>query len=433
MVYEENEHVELKLQVTPDLPKEIIAFANTHGGTILIGVENNGNIAGVEDVDKTILQINNLIKDCIKPDVTMFVRYDIIEENGKRIVLVIVQRGTNKPYYLASKGLKPSGVYVRNGTACDPSTDTAIRRMIKETDGDSFEEMRSMEQNLTFSSAQEEFVRCNVDFGPQQMKTLGIINIDGMYTNVGLLLSDQCPHTVKTATFQGLDQTEFKDRREFTGSLFRQMEDVYSYIDLYNRTHSSFEKLRRIDTRDYPESALREALLNSLVHRDYSYSASTLISVYDDRIEFVSIGGLATGVSVNDIMLGLSVCRNQKLAGVFYRLHLVEAYGTGMPKIFKAYQGTGKTPKLEVADNAFKLILPNINYSLATIPLEKNTNDNYDAILHHVKETGFITRKQTESLLNTSQPTAARVLKRMVESGLLYQEGQGKNTVYKLK
>lgn len=305
--------------------------------------------------------------------------------------------------------------------------------MIKETDGDSFEEMRSMEQNLTFSSAQEEFVRCNVDFGPQQMKTLGIINIDGMYTNVGLLLSDQCPHTVKTATFQGLDQTEFKDRREFTGSLFRQMEDVYSYIDLYNRTHSSFEKLRRIDTRDYPESALREALLNSLVHRDYSYSASTLISVYDDRIEFVSIGGLATGVSVNDIMLGLSVCRNQKLAGVFYRLHLVEAYGTGMPKIFKAYQGTGKTPKLEVADNAFKLILPNINYSLATIPLEKNTNDNYDAILHHVKETGFITRKQTESLLNTSQPTAARVLKRMVESGLLYQEGQGKNTVYKLK
>lgn len=432
MIYEENEHTELKESVTQDLPKGIVAFANTHGGTIYIGVDNGGNIIGVEDTDKTILQIGNLVRDCIKPDVTMFVHYDTIEESGKRIVSVIVQRGTDKPYYLASKGMKPSGVYVRNGTASDPSTDTAIRKMIKETDGDSFEEIRSWEQNLTFNFAQTEFKRCKVDFGVQQMKTLGILNVDDIYTNVGLLLSDQCPHSIKTATFQGTDQSEFKDRREFAGSLFQQMEDVYSYIDLRNRTHSTFDKLRRIDTRDYPETALREALLNSLVHRDYSYSASTLISVYDDRIEFVSIGGLVTGVSAKDIMLGLSVCRNPKLAGVFYRLHLVEAYGTGMPKIFKAYQGTNKTPKIEISDNAFKIILPNINYYSESIA-EKQSTHNYDTILQYAKEHGVITRKQAESLLGVSQATSARILKNMVENGLLQQEGSGRNTVYKLK
>lgn len=432
MIYEENEHTELKQCITQELPKEIIAFANSHGGTIYIGIDDGGNVLGVEDPDKTILQIGNLVRDCIKPDVTMFVHYDTIIEADKRIVSVTVQRGTDKPYYLASKGLKPSGVYVRNGTASDPSTDTAIRKMIKETDGDSFEAMRSLEQNLTFNSAQAEFKRCKVDFGVQQMKTLGILNVDDIYTNVGLLLSDQCPHSIKTATFQGTDQSEFKDRREFGGSLFQQMEDVYSYIDLRNRTHSTFDKLRRIDTRDYPEIALRESLLNTLVHRDYSYSASALISVYEDRIEFVSIGGLVTGVSANDIMLGLSVCRNPKLAGVFYRLHLVEAYGTGMPKIFKAYNGTNKTPKIEVSDNAFKLTLPNINYYSEPLTENRSTH-NCDIILQYAKEHGAVTRKQAESLLGVSQATSARILKHMVDNGLLQQEGSGKNTVYKIK
>lgn len=124
------------------------------------------------------------------------------------------------------------------------------------------------------------------------MKTLGIINQDGIYTNLALLLSDQCVHTIKTAVFEGKNQNIFKDRKEFTGSLFAQMEAVYDYIDFRNQTHSTFEKLYRIDNRDYPEVAVREALLNCLVHRDYGYSSSILISMYEDRLEFTSIGGI---------------------------------------------------------------------------------------------------------------------------------------------
>lgn len=139
------------------------------------------------------------------------------------------------------------------------------------------------------------------------------------------------------------------------------MNEVYDFIDLHNQTHATIEKLLRIDVRDYPEIAIREALLNLLVHRDYSYSASSLISIYTDRIEFVSIGGLMSGIELEDVMLGISVCRNQNLANIFYRLHLIEAYGTGISKIMNAYQGTDKTPILEATKNAFKIILPNIN------------------------------------------------------------------------
>ena len=209
--------------------------------------------------------------------------------------------------------------------------------MIKETDGDYFEEMRSLEQDLTFKAAEQEFSARNILFGEAQMKTLGIMTHDGVYTNLGLLLSDQCVHTIKAAVFQGTTQNEFRDRKEFSGSLFRQMEEVYDYIDFRNQTHSSFQKLRRIDQRDYPETAVREALLNLLVHREYSFRTSTFISLYADRMELTSIGGLISGVTLKDIMMGISVCRNVKLANVFYRLELIEAHGTGILKIMTMF------------------------------------------------------------------------------------------------
>ena len=100
-------------------------------------------------------------------------------------------------------------------------------------------------------------------------------------------------------------------------------------------------------------------MLNALVHRDYAFSSSTIISIFDDRIEFVSIGGLPKGVSLDDIMLGISVPRNEKLAKIFYRLHLIEAYGTGIPKIMRSYADCKRKPELQATDNAFKITLPN--------------------------------------------------------------------------
>ena len=193
--------------------------------------------------------------------------------------------------------------------------------------GDCFESMRSLNQALSFEATEKEFQLRNVEFGAQQMRSLKLIDRDGLYTNLALLLSDQCTHTIKVAVFQGTDQVIFTDRREFGGSLMRQMNEVYDFIDFRNRTRATIEKLTRIDTRDYPEIAVREALLNLLVHRDYAYSASALISMYEDRIEFVSIGGLVPGIELEDVMAGISVCRNQELANDFYRLHVEQLLG----------------------------------------------------------------------------------------------------------
>jgi len=347
---------------------------------------------------------------------------------------VNVQKGTDRPYYLKNKGLKPTGVYVRNGTSTDPATDTAIRRMIKETDGESFENLRSLEQNLTFQIAKAQFAKRNIAFDNSKMQSLGMLSIDGMYSNVALLLSDQCNHTIKAATFEGTDKTTFKDRREFSGSLFLQLEEMYAYLNLRNQKKATFKGLYRTDILDYPEEALREVLLNSLVHRDYSFSASTLVSVYDDRIEFVSVGGLPIGISLEDIMLGLSICRNPKLAAIFYRLELIEAYGTGIPKIMKSYVGSGLEPKIEVTHNAFKITLPNRNafgkVNAVTSDIPKMGED---LILDFIEKTGYIVRNDVDKLLDVSQSTSSRILKQMINDDLIYQEGKGKQAKYRKK
>lgn len=432
MRFIESEVVELKSNVVADICKEIIAFANTKGGTLYIGVADDGRVLGVENADRVTLQLNHMIRDSIKPDVTMFVHYETQTVDGKQILSVTVQKGTGRPYYLGSKGLKPSGVYVRNGTSADPATDTAIRMMIKETDGDSFESRRSLEQNLTFDAAKAQFARQKVPFDFAKMQTLGLVSQDGIYSNVALLLSDQCPSTIKAATFAGTEKEVFQDRREFSGSLFRQMDDLYAYLDLRNQTKATFQGLYRTDTKDYPEEALRETLMNSLVHRDYSFHASTLVSVYEDRIEVVSVGGLPSGIGLEDILLGLSVCRNPQLAAVFYRLALIEAYGTGMPKIMKAYAGTGLTPRIEVTPHAFKVTLPNCN-AAAKEPAADLPQTNEEKILDVLAQAGAITRSEVDTLLNVSQSTANRILKRMVREGLLVQEGRGRMTRYQKK
>ena len=428
MVLTENAITEYKREYTSDINKSIVAFANTNGGTLYIGVSNDGNVYGLEDIDETMLQVSNTIRDSIKPDATLFVDYQQESINGKSVIKIIVQKGTSCPYYLASKGIRPEGVYVRQGASTVPATETAILHMIKETDGEKFEEVRSLNQELSFAETAKEFKAQKISFGVSQQKTLNLMNADGIYTNLGLLLSDQCVHSVKLAVFEGTAKTVFKDRREFAGSLLKQLNDIYEFIDRYNRNRSEINGLRRIDKRDYPAEAIREALLNALVHRDYSFSDSTLISIFDDRIEFVTIGGLVRGITFSDMMLGVSVARNRNLANVFYRLTLIEAYGVGMPKITRSYEDYAAKPQIEVTDNAFKITLPNTNEVSEKAFLSENERN----VLVLFKEKDSIIRKDVEAALSISQPMAVRVLKGLLEKREIRAVGSGKNTRYVL-
>ncbi|WP_312159812.1 RNA-binding domain-containing protein [Oscillibacter sp.] len=421
----ESETVELKEIYTSDLKKEIVAFANTNGGTIYIGVQDSGEIIGVDNADFVMQQISNSLRDSIRPDISIFTNIELLQEEKKFFIKLTVSQGTKKPYYLSDKGLKPTGVYVRSGTTSAPASEDAIRMMIKMADGDSFEENRSLVQELTFHTLNEELQKRGLEFTEVQMKNLGILSPDDIYTNMGLLVSDQCKHSIKFAIFQGPDKLVFRDRKEFTGSLFAQLTDAYKTIDFYNGTKATFHDLLRTDERDYPEDAVREALLNAIVHRDYSFSGSTFINLYSDRLEIISLGGLVSGLSLEAAMLGASQPRNEKLAALFYRMKLIEAYGTGISKIISCYRGLPVQPKFENVEGAFQVILPNIH-----APKLNAEDEKYLPILRLFERQKEITRSDAQRALGSGTTHAINMLKEMQEKGLVIKVGSGRLTKY---
>lgn len=441
----EDKHTEFKREYVDDIKYAILAFANTDGGKIYIGLNDDGSVVGVDNPDKTILRIHNMIRDSIRPDVTMFVDSHVEEISQKKVIIVQVYRGTHRPYYLAGKGIRPEGVYVRHGASSAPTSETAILNMIKETSGDSYEEAISLNQQLTFKSAAKYFSKKKIRFNDAQKRTLKIIREDGTFSNLGFLLSDQCTHSIKLAVFEGSEKSIFKDRKELSGSVLDQLEQAAQYIDKFNRTRATFSGLERIDHRDYPSEAVREALINTVVHRDYSMSAPILISMFDDRLEFINLGGLVRGISFNDIMLGISAFRNPNLANVFYRLKLIEAYGTGILRIKEYYANCEIKEKIEISNNAFKVTLPNVNYLAETykvsgiaIPIIKSAanqtsiNKKFQAVIDMYKNTETLKRRDIESALQISQANAVNLLRAMTEGGILKKEGGGRNLHYKL-
>ena len=437
----ENKTTEFKREYIEDIKNTIIAFANCDGGTLYIGVNDDGTACGVDNVDGTILRVTNAIRDAVRPDVTMFVECDNDLMDEKPIVRVTVQRGTARPYYLHGKGIRPEGVFVRQGASTVPATDAAILNMIKETSGDSYEEARSLEQRLTFNKAADFFEKRKIEFGKAQMRTLHLIGDDDTYTNLAFLLSEQCTHMIKLAVFEGSKKSVFKDRRELSGSLLEQMKEAFDYIDRYNRTRAEFSGLDRLDMRDYPPEAIREALLNAIVHRDYSFSGATLISIFENRIEFVTIGGLVRGITLDDVKLGVSVLRNQYLADIFYRLRLIEAYGTGILKINECYDEYDVKPLIETTGNAFKITLPNTNSHLKKqkVSLTPKTSGStsvtkkegrISAVLKLCNSKGSIVRSDVEMALGVSQSTAILLLRELTDDGVLVKKGKTKNLRY---
>ena len=431
MHYRESYTTELKEVINSDFKKEVIAFANTDGGEIYVGVTNQGKVVGVKDVESDMERISSMIRDGIKPDLTSFTTINEIQHKDGTIIKVTVSRGSKRPYHLSDKGLKPSGVYIRHGITSAPASDEMIRQMIRDSDGTTFDKARSINQDLTFAYAEKYFKDSNVSFGDNNKRTLKLIDEDGYYTNAALLLSDQCEHTMKCAVYNGTGKTSFQTRKEFTGSILRQVDEAYEYINLFNNKNSTIDNLKRVDHLDYPEYAIREALLNTIVHRDYDYSGSILINIFDDRIEFVSIGGLVKGLTLIDIMGGVSQTRNTIVANVFYRLELIESYGTGIQRIIESYQGKKVQPIFTPAPASFLVVIPNMNYIDENIANQVLSEE--DQVINLLKIKSEIVRRDVEELLGCSAFPATKILNNLIKKDVIMRIGIARATRYILK
>lgn len=433
-------NIEFKREWSDGIKKTMVAFANTDGGSLYLGVNNDGEAVGVDDPDQCLVKAMQAAANAIRPDVTLCTSAHVEDFEGVAIVVIDVQRGTSRPYYLADKGVRPAGVYVRQGAMTAPASESAILAMIKESSNDVFDAGRSINQELTFEETQKVFAAEGIAFGKRQMRSLGFVDEHDIYTNTALLFSDQCPATVKAAVFQGETKSVFKNRFEFTGSLLKQFRETLEFIDRYNATRSEVgADMRRIDRRDYPDDAVRETLLNMFVHRDYSVPAPALVSIFDRRSEFVNFGGLVPGMSEDDLMVGVSLQRNPHVAGVLYRLKWIEAYGTGIPKILGSYEASGVGPRFAVASNSFKVTLPSMIEQVAldvqgkarrVAQVGSSLDFQERAVLDLIEAQGAVLRQDVEKALGVTRSPAGELLARMQDEGLVRKVGKGRSTRY---
>lgn len=309
----EDAYTEFKETFSNKVLRAAIAFSNTSGGTIYIGISDDGEIVGVDDQDELNNVMLSSIRDNIRPSIIADIVSETIRMDGKNVITVRVPEGPNKPYYLKEKGFREGGVYIRRGPTNVPVEESVILKMIRDSPTTPYEDMVSLRQDLTFTETTRIFSANGFELKEAQMISMGMKK-GAAYTNLGYLLSDQFAQGIKVSLFSDDVKMVFQDRDEFKGSLLYQLEKALEFVEKHNSKRSKISGIQRTDFRDYPPEAVRESIINALVHRDYSLSGSILIEMYPDRMSVSSLGGLYRGLSFDDLRLGVSSRRNEALA-----------------------------------------------------------------------------------------------------------------------
>lgn len=417
----ENRNLEYKEEITNAFLKTVSAFSNYDGGMILFGVNDSGEAVGLDDVTQKCLDIENRINDSIspQPDYTLSVI-----ESGK-VIALSVKPGSNTPYMYKSKA------YKRNDTATIEVDSHEMRRLILKGENKEYEELPSDNQNLDFNFLGRELKdKTGIEtFNTDVLKTLNLYSDSTGYNNAAAILSDQ-------NRFPGIDIARFGEtiniflkRRTFEYQSI--LQSYYDSLDIY-RDYYQYDEIdgtlrKMIET--IPEEAFREAVANAIVHRVWDINAQIRISMFDDRIEIVSPGGLPDGISEKEYLEGrISVLRNPILANVFHRLDLIEKFGTGIKRIIQCYADSQSKPSFEISDNSIQVTLPLIKKHLDLTADEMKV---YNLLSRNINRS--ISEILSSTSLGFGKSKTTELLKKLEEKGIVAVEGKGRGTKYKIR
>ena len=392
--------------------KTMIAFANTLGGNLYLGRNKEGTATGLskKDVQRISRALHTFCAEETDPVMLDLVSTKVMAADaGGYLLRATVLPGQDRPYVLKGERYT-GGAYVRDGSATVTATEEGIRDMIRESAPDSWESRLSRRTDLTFEEAAYVFRKYNIDFAPAHHRQLGLANENGYFTRLGELLSDQNQTRLVIETFSR--DAASLSVRALSGSLLRQLDRAF---DLFAESNpETFHKTDGLANRRYfawPPKALREALVNCAVHRDYAEPEPTKVSVFPNRFEFLSYGSIPGRLSVEDIVLeGVSKCRNEHL-------------GSGFPMIWREYANSGAEPKLEATRRVFRIVLPRIH------------DDSRGALKERCRvlfeNRDMLAMADVMSLLNISRTSANSAVNALLKDGLIQKIGNGRTTRYR--
>ena len=415
----ESKYLEYKENLTSNtFLKTVSAYANYGEGKIVFGIDDSGIVIGISDPVNECLNLENKINDSIKP----VPEYNLEIQDDSTIILTVFE-GMYKPYLYKGKA------YKRNDSSTIEVERLEYNRLVLEGSNQSFEELTSSDQQLTFSKLSTELIRV---MGIEQLtkdilKTLELYSDQNGFNNAAALLADN-------NHFKGIDIIRFGDsideimeRKTFENvSILSQMEQSIQMFHQYYR-YEKIEGMERKSVDKIPEKAFREAVANALVHRMWDIPASIKISMYPDKIEISSPGGLPAGLSEDEYLNGqISLLRNPIIGNVFFRLKYIEKFGTGILRINRAYENALIKPSYQIFSNSIKVILP-------VISTDYNLNETEKMLLAFLKNRNNLTRKEIEKLSGMEKTKIIRGLNNLIQKNIVQREGNGRGTRYKIK
>lgn len=411
--------LEFKETVTNTFLKTVSAFSNYDGGVILFGVDDDGNIKGLSNAKQACLDIENKINDSISPQPN----YTLEIQNNEQTIKLNVKSGLQKPYLYKSKA------YKRNDTSTIEVDPLEFSRLVLEGKNIRFEELPCKDQKLSFEILQsnlKEKIQIET-FNKDTLKTLNLYDDVNGFNNAAGLLADK-------NHFPGIDIVKFGENISIIQK--RITFENTSVLDIYEKALSVFrdyyqyEVIQGADRKmveKIPEAAFREAIANTLIHRVWDVDSQIRVSMFDDRIEVVSPGGLPSGITEDEYLSGkLSVLRNRNLANVFYRLGFVEIFGTGITRIKQIYSEASVKPSFEVSENAIQIVLP---------IYEENANLTEDEKVVYKLLSRNMLKSMSEiaPYISFGKSKTTKLLKNMEQKGVIAIEGKGKGTKYRIK
>lgn len=398
--------------------KTISAYANYGGGKIIFGIADDGTVKGISKPEEACLNLENKINDSIKP-----VPEYSIEIGEDSTIILSVCEGPYKPYLYKGKA------YKRYDSAATEVDRLEYGRLILEGQNQSYEELPSSMQELTFDRLEEELkkslgITClNKDI----LKTLELYSEKRGFNNAAALLADK-------NQFPGIDMIRFgssideiMDRATFEHmSVLAQLS---SCIEMF-QTYYQYEKIEGVERKQIdkiPEKAFREAIANALVHRAWDVRASIKISMFEDRIEISSPGGLPAGIGREEYLNGqISVLRNPILGNVFFRLKYIEKFGTGIMRINRSYSNALEKPSYQIFENSIQVVLP-------VIASDEELSEKERRILDIIRDKGTVSRSEIEKLAGTGKDSTIRSLNLLLKKHIIEKTGAGRGVKYHIR
>ena len=411
--------LEFKETITNTFLKTVSAFSNYNGGTILFGVDDDGNVKGLSDVRQACLDIENKINDSIIPQPN----YTLEIQNNDQTIKLTIKSGLQKPYLYKSKA------YKRNDTATIEVDTLEFSRLVLDGKNISFEELPCKDQELSFEILHrklKESIQIQT-FNQDTLKTLNLYDNANGFNNAAGILADK-------NHFPGIDIVKFGENISTIQK--RVTFENTSALDVYEKAIDAFRDYYQYEViqgaarkmiEKIPEAAFREAIANALIHRAWDINSHVRVSMFDDRIEVVSPGGLPAGITAEEYLSGkLSILRNRTLANVFYRLGFVEIFGTGITRIKQLYAESMIKPDFEVSENTIKIVLP-------VFEMNADLNEDEKVIYKFLSKTMLKPISEIAPYVPFGKSKTTQLLKAMGEKGVVAVEGKGRGTKYIIK